>query len=1181
MKKPALCADHASLAMAALFLRVKRASLVLCIFGALDGAGSSLRAEPDYSFYDPSRPGRHLKGSMIVPKAPKSGQDTQARPVKIYTLLDYPGDANVKKPTITATFNGKPLKVDLLWRPTPGLPWWVKIRATVPASEIIYAAGGHENKLKMTATLANGTAVERELIVKGVPLPAVDEERVMGSYLDGKGFQYALLYRFPPSPFKLGTIIPALGKYGVNFQMNGRMIINPMEMTCYTETTGQGGLVLSDEEYTLEAGTKDTSEWKDDHWVKTESKLYVGLSTSFVLWEKNVLSVVPAEGKKALDYIPFLGPKFKKTLEEVKVSLTLDPSLSGVMDLPLDTNGPDKWKFKNITFTGEMDLKLTGSVVLELQGFGKFGAQIMMGGKLDLDIEQPGVGFKSFSASVYVGADFYFLAFESNLRYTLVEFHIPSTPKSGAPKGALAEVEEGALKLVPPPAADEVLEYPLTPMLKAGPPQSGVQAQALATAKANFRQLGVVQRLTRATMKSTLGAANGNPVIEASAVLPLALNTTSVAWPNMASHIKTGGMLILFGVDTRPAGSTEEAEKSSQFTEVRWTYSKNGEWTAPVQLPKGNGAAQIAPSVSVLSAAKPQYLAAWQQLEDPNFKEAKVTDWLNQTQVAVGVFQVEDEKGAKVNKWTTQILGEPGRADMSPKVIGQAGDNMDEGVVTWISAGISEVANNNTAGMPDGAEFRFARYKDGKWNLPDPKTAFPKVPKGLLSWDFYALKRGGLLAYSEDIGNGNSRIMFYLYNHEAKTSDQVWAGPAELSKEVGKNLNPKVMMSMVNGVGLLSVVWNEKGNLVVRTMGGRTNSKETLRPATDGMVPPNAVLTALNSPNAGDSGMAVSWTEQTTSGASIVTSVFDPNIRHWSKAVPITPGEDMETLYTATTDAAGNLVPLYVHTDISYGDVKAPDENGDMVIVPNSPIPGREKIMIGRFRPTRDLGFAPAGLTATSDGFIAGTTAKLTAHVESKGMLGFPSVSVSFYHGDPKKGGKLIATGKSAKPVGGGSSVDVSVDWKLADNIWDQEYSSEEVFAVIQKPEGVTEWNPDNNVATLRVDEIVLSATASADKAKKDGSADVDVTIHNGGSPYASPFPVMIYDYSGARLITTEMMPKVEAGGVSNINLELPKDSVQGANGADFLVKVDPENTLKLPGNPKVEVKVHIPSVTN
>lgn len=1150
--------------------KVKHGVLLLAL--GMGGLLPVLRAEETkYSFYDPSRPGRHLVDSMIVPQAPADAPEDEneeadvGSPVKIYTLLDYPGE---KSPKISATFQGGPIALKTQWKPTSGAPRWVKVKAEVPEDRITYAKEGGENKIKVIAEFPDGRKIERELTILGVSIPETEQKRVIGSYFKKTGLNYSMAYRFPPAPLKLGKDVPVLGKYGLNFQLNGRLKISPFEKTCYVETMGQGGIVLSDEEYTLEVGTRDTSEWRKKQWVKTESRLYVGLSSSFTLWEKNLLSVVPKEGKQALDHIPFLGPKFKKTLEDVRIALTADPSLYGEFDLPLEPG--EKFEFKNFSFGGELDVQLLACAILELQGFGKFGAQAMLGGKINLDFERA-AGFKNLSAEVYVGADFYFLAFESKVRYTMVEFHLPSAPKSSLPRGALPPVEETPLELVPPPEAGEKLEYPLAVLPKSGPLRAG--ASSLAADKATFNRLGAEKALRRPAMPKA--GAGPKPAIEAGAVLPLALNTSSVAWPNLASHLKSGGMLILFGVDKRPPASTE---KSSQFTEVRWTYFNNGEWTPPVPLPPGNGAAQIAPSVAVLSDGRPKYLAAWQQLEDPNFQGTGVTDWLNQTQVAVGAFEAEDETGKKVNKWTTELLGVPGRADLAPKVMGHLGEKLDEGMAMWISASVEAVKKNEGAQMPADAEFRFAWYKNGKWVQPDSRAAFPKAPKGLLSWDYGVAMFGGFLVYSEDIGNGNSRVMFYLYNHRAASPDQIWMGPVELSQVPGKNLNPKVTVNMIKGGSIVAIVWNENGNLVVRTMSGGTNSKNTLRPATEGALPPDAKVTALHAPNATDPGMAVSWTEQTERGPSIMTTVFDPNIRRWSKPLAITPGEDLETLYTATTDSAGNLVPLYVHTDISFGDVTAPDKDGKMVTVPNSPIPGREKIMIGRFRPTRDLAFAPAPISVETEDFVAGTTAKLTAHVEGRGMLGFPSVSVSFYHGDPKRGGRLIATGTSAQPLAGGGVVPVSVNWKLADDIWDRDDSAMSIFAVINKPASVTEWNPDNNVASMRVDEIVLSATANAEKALQDGSADVDVVVRNAGYPYTDPFPVKIYDHSGARLIAEEMLPKVAAGGVSTVSLELPKGTILGANGADFLIKVDPDNTLGLHGNPKVETKVHIKS---
>ncbi len=1185
---------------------MKRSCLLLCTTTFLGLPLSSAFAQDKensiYTFYNPTRPGRSPVESMIVPR----GRPGESRRVTAYTVLNYPGNANEPRPEIMVAFNGilQTDNVELRWGPNTG-QHWVKVIVTLPARDLKYGVDGPDNPLEVTANLANGETITEVVNVSGVDFPPLDEARIVGNFLPTSKFNYTIGYHVPPHPIEFGKNFPLVGKYGFKAQLNGKLNVYPIAARYTSETTGGAALTVAGKEYGIEVGSKEETAWErgawhvkggdktwqPGKWVKTDSKIYLGWYTSIPLWEKSLLTCLPEEGQKVVNAIPIVGPKLKMTLADFKFDLTANPSLYGEASLGLTKEDP---AIKSLGLGGEMDLRLAFNAVVGIAGLGKFGVIAMAGGKLNLDIYYPVdnnlLGLQNLSAQLYVGTDFYFLCFESSWRFAMLEFHFPDLPQGPLPpaNGLAHHGELPGFKLVPPPEAGEQVAFPLTPTLKSA---SYGDAASLATAKAKFHRLGTDRVITRQSLMP-MGVGNipggSNPVIEAGAVLPLAVNTTSVAWPSIASAVHSDEMLALFGVDTRPPGAPPGG---AQFTQVLWTYFKDGEWSLPVALPAGNGAAQIAPSVAALSDAKSEFICAWQQLQDPGFQGTGFSDWLNQTEVAVGVLQAEGGSSHTTPQWKTEIFGTPDRADISPKVAGQLGEKREDGVVMWISTSLTDTTNKTATGLPDDAEFRYAVYHKGKWTTPDypdekvRSKQLLKVPKGLLSWDFAADISTTFLVYSEDQGNDQSRIMAYM--QRCRTDDVTlneWSDPIAISDKAGKNLNPQIITDRSHNTAIL---WTENGSLVIQRFGAglRPGAKTVLRPASDGAAPSGVKMTLLyNNPSGFFSDIAVSWTEQTPHGPSIVTSVFEYNTNSWSKPMAITPGEDVETLYAITSDRVGNLVPLYVHTDVAYGTVTVPNEKGQLTSVPNSPILDREKIMVGRFRPTRDLGFAPDALTSRDHDFIGGTTVQLTARVSSQGMLGYRprSVSVSFYHGDPKNGGQLIGTRKMEKALPGGGTADVSIDWKLDEDIWDRDNSAETVYAVIEPPAGSTEWNVDNDTAILHLAEIVPSATVSSDRALQDGSAEVNVTIRNSGLPYMKSFPVHVYDSSGTRLIKSEVVPKVEGGSVNTINIELPAQSVRGDKGADFLVKVDHENTLKLHADRRVpDMKLHIPSATH
>ena len=278
---------------------------------------------------------------------------------------------------------------------------------------------------------------------------------------------------------------------------------------------------------------------------------------------------------------------------------------------------------------------------------------------------------------------------------------------------------------------------------------------------------------------------------------------------------------------------------------------------------------------------------------------------------------------------------------------------------------------------------------------------------------------------------------------------------------------------------------------------------------------------------------AIAWNEQTEDGPSIMLAVYDSSSSTWSEPISLTPGDALETLYDLKSDRSGNLMPLYVQTRVSYETVEAENEKGEKVKIASSPVPLEESVRVAKIKPTRAVGFAPGGLSTTAEDFMGGSTATLTASVTNYGMLGVKPVTVKFYQGDPAKGGKLLGQKETAK-IPGAATVQVSFDWRL-------------------------------------------EATAEVETMLKDGSFTVEVGVQNSGFPYAEPFPVVIYDYAGVHEIARAMMPRVGAGNFERVAVEMPPGSAGTTpEGKHFLVKIDPENTLKQPGNPKIEAKLHV-----
>lgn len=207
---------------------------------------------------------------------------------------------------------------------------------------------------------------------------------------------------------------------------------------------------------------------------------------------------------------------------------------------------------------------------------------------------------------------------------------------------------------------------------------------------------------------------------------------------------------------------------------------------------------------------------------------------------------------------------------------------------------------------------------------------------------------------------------------------------------------------------------------------------------------------------------------------------------------------------------------------------------------------------------------------------MGGETVKLTATVTNYGILGVKPVKVAFYQGDPKKGGKLLGK-RETKVIPGAATTEVTLEWKLAEDVWDHDDAATKIHAFLEISHSANDTKIIRDHASLDLEGIRLDAVVEPKKPMADGACSVEVGIQNSGFPHAASFPIVIYDYAGIHEVTRVMMPRVGAGGFEEVRLELPAGSAgTAAEGKEFLIKVDPENTLKLPGNPKLEKRVRI-----
>jgi hypothetical protein len=1108
---------------------------------------------------------------------------------RVDIFFEYRGDLPMKaprggKPPVTAVFNGKEITPELRFR-TAGTTEWVRVTLRLPDRDMKYAEKGAPNHLKLTLNGGDGTTVVKELTIPGLTLPKSDQLILDGKTLNINEFNYSMAVKLPPTRGKFTRNIPTMGEVGFGVQFSGKLAYYPFAKKKSSDLNGGSEIYApNNKKYAVKIGSKSSAKWTGGEWTYDEWKVYIAFSQTIELWKLSFFGALPPETKKVVEGIPFVGQDLRKGLEGFKATLEAEPTLTGAASLGVLPQDP---LVKSWTLSGEMDLRLSINMTLEITALGKFGAKALLGGKVELGLQSAEPHFQTFKGQVYVGADLYFACFESNVRFVLLDFNLSPAPKSSLPRsGGLQSlgVEQSGFSIMEVPKEDEV--FPIQGLSQAG---SGAMppTQEMVDLTRRFQQISG-PAMPRAAV-ATLGETPDEHVMANSATLPIVNNVTPLVWPSMAAS--DDKQMVIFGVDTREEGKTPE--NPVQFSKLMWTLcDANGNWSAPQPMPAGNGAAQMMSSVAFDGGNS--FLAVWQQLRDPKFQGTDPGSWMNENEIVSARFD------AGTKSWALQPVSKPvaGTGDFSPIVSMNASmpGKAVPALAVWLNG---RIPNFGTTGQrPSGPEevaFHWSRYKDGQWRTPDFSSAEGKklaikAPKGLLSFDVAAINNGdllgGVLAYSFVAEDGTTKLAIryfheqFPYDSSQPESEPIW-GPEVIVSGTGVNQDPVVKMRQVNS-GFL--VWNQDGKIVSTELrlgvDRSTFAKPTvIRPASTGTEFYNIQALAFKA-GAWSGGkvkdQAIAWNEQSDDGPSIMLAVFDNSTSTWSEPIALTPGDALETLYDLKSDRLGNLMPLYVHTEISYETVETENERGEKVKVESAPVPQDESVRVAKVTPTRVVGFAQGGLSTVADDFMGGTTAKLTANVTNYGMLGVKPVTVNFYQGDPANGGKLLGH-TDTKTIPGAATVQATFEWKMPEDVWDKDDAATEIYAVL----GFAQPNHDTKIlgdrARLNLEQIRLAATAKAQTLLADGSFTVEVGVENSGFPYAEPFPVVVYDYAGVHEIARVMMPRVGAGAFERVAVEMPAGSAGTApEGKHFLVKIDPENTLKLPGNPKVETKVHV-----
>ncbi len=106
-----------------------------------------------------------------------------------------------------------------------------------------------------------------------------------------------------------------------------------------------------------------------------------------------------------------------------------------------------------------------------------------------------------------------------------------------------------------------------------------------------------------------------------------------------------------------------------------------------------------------------------------------------------------------------------------------------------------------------------------------------------------------------------------------------------------------------------------------------------------------------------------------------------------------------------------------------------------------------------------DVGLGPQRITFSKADPEEDEKVTITASITNTGLVPVENVEVSFYDGDPESGGVLIGVAETLPSLSGGETKKASVVWKVRGK------GEHRIYAVVDPPNSIREFNEDNNVA--------------------------------------------------------------------------------------------------------------------
>jgi len=537
-------------------------------------------------------------------------------------------------------------------------------------------------------------------------------------------------------------------------------------------------------------------------------------------------------------------------------------------------------------------------------------------------------------------------------------------------------------------------------------------------------------------------------------------------------------------------------------TQMMYSVLENGVWSEPMWMDQ-DGTADFEPSAA---AAGEGILMAWLDIRQSMEDDTDMDSFAENAEISVteGVY-----KAGADDMQLVMLTEEEGKFDHSPML---AADD-DKGLLVWTRSeglGVNFGNGEETESLEKGDCLIYSSWDGSGWK--EPEVIEDNLPVVLNS--FVEMNGDeGLLLYTLDMDNNQAtesdREIF------ARTFDGgSWGEAVQITDNQLSDSGPGAVFC--NGDWFIT--WYQNGRIMYKEgLGEESRTADALN-AVEGDY--RIALSKRDRPQ-----IALVYRNNGESGArGLSASFYDIENSTWSEEIQLTGGNEFVSSFSPAFTEDGKLDIAYTRSEIVTEVIDGAESKN---------ISDKVDLYMLTYTPVHDLELDDgAGISLSPEIPLPGTLETVTVTVRNQGDFA-ENAKLRLYDGDPLKGGKEIAEAFSEKPIPARSSVEMNIEWLVAQG----EKGEYDFYVVVLPDAGVLETNDKNNTLNHKVSvaDIAITDLKCSNIAKDDYL--ITATIANRGGIELSGIKLRLDQVPSGNIIETRELDMLRPGEEETINM--------------------------------------------